>query len=181
MNLELKRTPGIYLVGFMGSGKSTIGQLLSETLGWPFADLDDDIISEAGKSIAELFDEDGEDSFRSVEATVLDRRIASVKLGRPIVLALGGGTFAQPANRAKLKGNGISIWLDVPFDIVQRRVAGFEHRPLARDPEKFRTLFDARLPLYAEADARIPITSDDPGQAVQSILNQGWFHKVGSK
>ena len=90
MNLELKRTPGIYLVGFMGSGKSTIGQLLSKTLGWPFADLDDDIISEAGKSIAELFDEDGEDRFRSVEATVLDRRIASVKLGRPIVLAACG-------------------------------------------------------------------------------------------
>ena len=175
MNLELKRTPGIYLVGFMGSGKSTIGQRLSQKLGWPFADLDDDIIAEAGKSIAELFDQEGEDRFRSVEAAVLERRIAAVKLGRPIVLALGGGTFAQPANRAKLKGNGISIWLDVPFDVVQRRVAGFEHRPLARNPDKFRALFNARLPFYAEADARIPITSDDACQTVQSILDQGWF------
>ena len=175
MKDQLKRTPAIYLVGFMGSGKSTIGLHLAKQVGWPFIDLDDDIVAETGKSIAALFDEDGEARFRAVEATVLNRRIATVKQGHPLVLALGGGAFAQPANRIALAGNGISIWLDVPFDLVQSRVAGFSHRPLTRDPEKFRALFDARLPAYAEADVRIPVTSDDPRTNVQEILNQGWF------
>ena len=175
MKLKLKSTPGIYLVGFMGSGKSTIGKLLAERLGWAFADLDDDIVRTAGKSIQELFDEDGEATFRAVESEVLDQRIGEVKTGKPLVLALGGGTFVQPGNREKLAGNGLSVWLDAPFDLVEQRVAGYGHRPLARDPAKFRALFDSRLPAYAESDVRIPVTTDDPHQALQAILDQGWF------
>ena len=175
MKLQLKRTPGIYLVGFMGSGKSTIGKRLAQQVGWPFVDLDDDIETEVGKSIAQLFDEEGEARFRAVESTVLIRRVAAVKIGRPLVLALGGGTFAQPVNREKLRGNGVSIWLDLPFSDVERRVAGYGHRPLARDPKKLRALFDERLPAYAEADARIAITTDNLEENIAAILALGWF------
>ena len=175
MKLELKRTPGSYLVGFMGSGKSTIGKRLAAHFGWPFADLDDDIESQTGKSISQFFEQEGEAAFRAAESAALDLRIKQVKQGRPLVLALGGGAFAQPSNRAKLAGNGFSIWLDVPFEVLERRVAAFSHRPLARDPEKFKALFEARQTSYAEAGFRIPITSDDELENLQAILAQGWF------
>ena len=175
MKLQLKRTPGIYLVGFMGSGKTTIGKRLAGHLGWSFADLDADIEAQTGMSISRLFEQQGEAAFRAAEAIALEHRIKQVKQCKPLVLALGGGAFAQAANRASITGNGFSIWLDVPFEVIERRVAGFAHRPLARDPEKFRELFDARLPAYALADFKISAASDDDGENVQAILAEGWF------
>lgn len=168
-------TPGIYLVGFMGSGKTTIGRKLASTLRWPFADLDDDIEAHANKTIPELFDQDGETEFRRIEAEMLARRVASVKQGEPLVLSLGGGAFAQAGNRAALENAGLSIWLDVPLPMLERRVAGFAHRPLARDPQKFRDLFFARRNSYAKADAHIEVISDDPRPTVDAILALEFF------
>lgn len=169
MNLRLKRAPGIYLVGFMGSGKTTVGRLLAERLGWSFVDLDEEIEAAAGITIASIFEERGEAEFRRIEAETLERRVRTIERGRPAVVALGGGTFAQPANRDLAMAHGIAFWLDCPLETVTRRVAGTTHRPLARDAETFAALYQARRAIYALADVRIAIESDDPSPAVDAI------------
>lgn len=170
MILKLKRTPGIYLVGFMACGKTTIGRLLADELGWSFVDLDNDIEAQQGTTIAEIFDRRGEAEFRGIEAAAIERRVHMIERGRPMVVALGGGTFAQPINLELLENNGISVWLDCPYSIVEKRVATASHRPLARDPDHFRELYNTRRTVYARADFRIEISSDDPEVAVKSIL-----------
>ncbi len=93
MILKLKRTPGIYLVGFMGCGKSTVGRALADELGWNFADLDKDIERRAQAAIADIFDQQGEAAFRALETALLHERVRSVQSGRPHVISLGGGAF----------------------------------------------------------------------------------------
>ncbi|HJT87713.1 MAG TPA: shikimate kinase [Bryobacteraceae bacterium] len=171
MNLRLKRTPGIYLVGFMGSGKSSVGRLLAHRLGWSFFDIDHEIEAAEKTSITEIFEQRGEVEFRRVETEILRQHVRWIERGRPAVLALGGGAFVEPANRLLLADNGITVWLDCPFVIVSRRIARESHRPLARDPEKFAALFQSRLEVYSLADMRIAITGDDPEVAVDAILN----------
>ena len=170
MILKLKRTPGIYLVGFMASGKTTIGRMLADELGWAFVDLDEEIEAEQGTTIAEIFDQRGEEEFRRIETAAIERRVRMVERGRPMVVALGGGAFAQQQNFELLENNGISVWLDCPLPILAERVATASHRPLARDPERFRDLFEKRRPAYERADFRIEVGSNDPSVAVQSIL-----------
>ncbi len=171
MNLRLKRTPGIYLVGFMGSGKTTIGRLLAERLGWRFADLDDEIEAEEKTSIAEIFESRGEAEFRRIEAEMLGLHVRDIERGQPAVIALGGGAFAQAACRELAMQHGIAVWLDCPFETVQRRVAPTTHRPLARDPERFAALYETRREFYALADVRIAIECDDPAVAVDAIAS----------
>ena len=171
MNLKLKRTPGIYLVGFMGSGKSTIGRLLAHRLGWSFFDTDEEIEAAENTTIAEIFEGRGEPEFRRIETEILRQHVRSVEYGRPSVVALGGGVFAQPQNRELLESNGITVWLDCPFEIVARRVAQASHRPLARDPENLAELYRDRLEAYRLADLQITIAGDDPTEAVEAILN----------
>ena len=171
MILKLKRTPGIYLVGFMASGKTTIGRALADALGWSFVDIDEDIEAEQGTTIAEIFDTRGEEEFRRIETATIQKRIRFIERGRPMVVALGGGAFAQSRNYQLLENNGISLWLDCPFSMVAERVGRHSHRPLARDPEKFRQLYEARKAAYKRADFRIEIQGDDPVAVVESILN----------
>ena len=175
MDTRLIRTPALYLVGFMGSGKSTIGSAVADELGWSFVDLDDDIEAAAGARITEIFERDGEPAFRLCEHQALDRRVRSAKHGQPIVVALGGGTFAQENNVELVRDNGITIWLDAPFELVRQRVAPQVHRPLARDPEKFAALFAERQSAYKQADYRIPIEGDDQCVAVAAILRLAIF------
>jgi shikimate kinase len=170
MNLKLKRTPGLYLLGFMASGKSTIGRHLADRLGWSFFDIDHEIEAAEKCSIAEIFDTRGEVEFRRIETDILRAHVKWIERGRPAVLALGGGSFLSPQNREMLASNGISVWLDCPFDVVQQRVSQSSHRPLARDPEAFAALYTARLETYRMADIRVPIESDDPRQTVETIL-----------
>ena len=170
MILRLKRTPGIYVVGFMGAGKSTVGRHLAHRLGWSFFDTDDEIEAAERCTIAEIFTARGEEEFRRIESTVLAQHVRWIERGRPAVIALGGGAYAIPANRKLLAENGITIWLDCPFDIVQRRVAQATHRPLARDPEAFAALYRDRRECYALADLQVPVESDDPEVMVAAIL-----------
>ncbi len=170
MILKLKRTPGIYLVGFMGSGKSTIGRLLADRLGWHFVDLDAEIEAAHGATIVEIFETRGEPEFRRLEREAMRQRVRAIEAGRPTVLALGGGAIVAPENYALVENNGITIWLDCPFETVRRRVAPAAHRPLARDPEKFAELYEVRRGSYARADFRIPIEGDDPAVAVAAVL-----------
>jgi shikimate kinase len=171
MNLKLKRTPGIYLVGFMGSGKSTIGRLLAHRLGWSFFDTDDEIERAEKITIAELFDQRGEPEFRRIEAAILGQHVNWIERGRPAVLALGGGAFTQPNNRETLKERGVTIWLDCPFEIVSRRVGQASHRPLARDPAELAELYRARQEVYRLAEVHISVAGDDTGETVEAILS----------
>jgi shikimate kinase len=170
MILKLKRTPGIYLVGFMASGKTTVGRLLADELGWSFADMDEDIEAQQGRSIAEIFDSAGEEEFRKIEQAAIRKRVTEVCQGKPMVVALGGGSFAQDGNHALLEDNGVTIWLDCPFSKVCARVENTTHRPLARDAAKFKQLYDDRRTLYSKADHCIQIDSDDPAAIVAAIL-----------
>lgn len=171
MNLKLKRTPGIYLLGFMASGKSTVGRHLADRLGWSFFDTDHEIEAAEKSAISAIFELRGEAEFRRIESEILRQHVRWVERGRPAVIALGGGAFLAPENRELLAANGISIWLDCPFDIVQKRVRNSSHRPLARDPETFAALYAARRETYALADIRVSIESDDPQHAVETILS----------
>lgn len=171
MNLKLKRTPGIYIVGFMGSGKSTIGRMLAHRLGWSFFDIDHEIEAAEATSITEIFETRGEPEFRRIETSILGQHVHWIERGRPAVLALGGGAFVRPENRGLLENNGITVWLDCPFEIVSRRVGQAFHRPLARDPQQFAALYESRLASYRLADVAIPIVGDDPAVAVDAILD----------
>ncbi len=169
MILKLVRTPAIYLVGFMGTGKTTVGRLLADRLGWHFLDLDEEIEREQGRSIAEIFAAEGEERFRAIETAALRKHLRVVRSGRPVVVALGGGTFCRPENVRLLEDNGVTIWLDCPLDVARRRVEKDSTRPLARDPERFAELYESRRSSYCGADYRIEFAGDDPEGAVDAI------------
>lgn len=175
MILKLKRTPGIYLVGFMGSGKSTVGRALADELGWNFLDLDEQIEKEQGSTIASIFDERGEPEFRRIESEALHRCVRTVQSGHPRVISLGGGAFLQHENLDLVTNNGVSVWLDCPLPVIERRIAAFSHRPLARDPHHLRHLYEARREGYSHADYRVEIDDDDAAAAVARILGLPLF------
>ncbi len=169
MILKLVRTPGIYLVGFMGSGKSTVGQLLADRLGWDFADLDAEIEAEQKTTIAEIFDRQGEEHFRHLETEAIRKRVHMVRAGQPMVVALGGGAFLRDENFDLLEDHGVTVWLDCPLELARQRVEGGTNRPLARDPKAFASLYEARRTGYGRADYRVEVCSNDAMEAVVAI------------
>ncbi len=175
MNLKLKRTPGIYVVGFMAAGKSTVGRHLAHRLGWNFFDTDEEIEAAERMSISEIFRRRGEAEFRRIETAILRQHVNWIERGRPAVLALGGGAFVESVNRELLRENGITVWLDCPLEVVRRRVAQCTHRPLAQDPAKFTALYEARREAYALADVRLPVESDDPEHTVERLVSEPIF------
>lgn len=152
----------------MGSGKTTIGRELARRLGWRFRDLDNVIEAEQSATIPQIFDTRGEPAFREIETAALRRQLDSAG-SENFVLALGGGAFAQAANR-ELLASAETVWLDCPFERAQARVAQDPNRPNARDPELFARLFAERIPAYAQARHRVAIASDDPTEAAQAIV-----------
>ena len=178
MNLKLKRTPGIYLVGFMASGKSTVGRHLARRLGWNFFDTDSEIEAAEKVTVAELFSSRGEPEFRRIETEVIRQHVRWIERGRPAVVALGGGAFVSPANRDLLENNGIAVWLDCPFEKVSQRVAAAGRgavRPLASDAGRFAELYQIRRDSYSLADVRVTIETDDPEKVVDLILTDSVF------
>jgi shikimate kinase len=170
MILKLKRTPGIYLVGFMACGKTTVGRALADELGWNFSDLDEEVESRAQSTVPQIFDSLGEAVFREMETVALRERVRNVQSGQPHVIALGGGAFLTQENFELATNHGITVWLDCSFSIIEQRVAAATHRPLAMDPVEFRRLFDARREGYARAHYHIQLQGDDPQAAVAQIL-----------
>ena len=165
---ELEAAPGVYLVGFMGSGKSTVGRMLAGKLGWEFVDLDDEIEKRAGMSIPEIFEAQGEPAFRALERSALLEQVQRVREGCPLVVALGGGAFVDADSREALEG--ISIWLDCPVERLWQRVASEAHRPLARDRDAFEELYEKRRAEYAQAKFSVEDAEEGPDALVERIL-----------
>jgi shikimate kinase len=146
----------IVLVGLMGCGKTSVGRKLSQRLGIPFVDADEEIEQAANKTIKEIFDEHGENYFRAGERRVIARLLNN----GPQVLATGGGAFMSAETRDAILRSGISIWLKADLPILMRRVMKRSNRPLlhAANPESvMRDLMTKRYPIYAGAD--ITVTS----------------------
>ena len=170
MHIKLKGSPAIYLVGFMGSGKSTVGRLLASRLGWEFVDLDDEIEREGGARITTIFEKFGEPAFRAIEHRVLVEQIAAVRRGNPRVISLGGGAFVQRNNRERIQDGGISIFLDCPPDELWQRVSEQgDDRPLARDHGEFMSLYESRRPDYERADFTVEAHGLTPEEIVLRV------------
>ncbi len=159
----------LYLVGMMGSGKTSTGRPLAERLGYGFVDADAVIEQAAGCSIPEIFERDGEAGFRKLESQVL----SAISQHHSLVVATGGGVVTQPENWGLLH-SGIVIWLDVvPEQLLQRLKADSTVRPLLQtaDPEvALNTLLNERRPLYAEADLTVVINDETPEAVADGIL-----------
>jgi shikimate kinase len=155
----------------MGCGKTTVGSLLARQLGWRFEDLDTRIEQATGLSIPAIFEQMGEPAFRSIEVQQLEAVLGQAAESRErLVLALGGGTYAQPGNADRLRAAGaLVIWLDCPVELLLSRCAMMTNRPLFRDEPSFRNLLAARLPFYAQADHRVS-GGGEPGRIVEEIL-----------
>jgi shikimate kinase len=142
----------------MGAGKSTVGRVLSSRLGVPFVDLDEAFEAMAGLTVRQAFEEKGEAWFREREAELL-RGTAALP---GAVVALGGGTFTFPDNRAVVQRSGLSVFLDVPFDVIASRLGPKSaDRPLFRSLEDARALFEARLGSYRLADRSLALSGDE--------------------
>ena len=153
----------MFLVGFMGSGKSSVGHELARRLHWDFVDLDGCIESREGKTIAEIFRDEGEPAFRAKETATLEE--LTISLTHNSVVALGGGAFVHPQNRA-LIGAWPSVFLQAPVDELWRRSEQDQGlRPLRRDRDQFARLHAERLPHYRRSN----VTINTAGKDVTSV------------
>jgi len=155
----------------MGSGKTTVGLLLARQLAWRFDDLDARIEEHAGLTIPAIFERLGESTFRQMESEVLDAVLnRATETRESVVLALGGGTYAQPGMPQLLRERGaLVVWLDCPIETLLARCITMTNRPLFRDEASFRALLASRLPFYEQADHRVT-GGDEPARVVERIL-----------
>jgi shikimate kinase len=147
-------TDKIYLVGFMGAGKTTTARALGRVLGWRVEDLDERIEMRERRTIAGIFAQHGEPYFRQLERQALTELLPE----RHIIVATGGGTFAEADNRAVMLADGRVAWLDVPLETVIERLPADGRRPLAADRTQLAQLYARRQLTYAHAHVRIDAT-----------------------
>lgn len=163
---RLLQGTNLYLVGMMGSGKTTVGRLLAMQLKYKFLDTDGVIEKLAQKSIAQIFADSGEATFREMETQVLSR----VAVETRTAIATGGGIVLQRQNWSYLH-HGVVVWLDVSVEQLLKRLKGSTHRPLLHDSDprqKLQQLLEQRQPLYAAADVRVRVDGDEHPTSVTS-------------
>ena len=172
-SLPPPRTNGsrrVSLVGFMASGKSTIGPRLAARLGVPFVDLDAAISSAAGRSVNQIFEERGEQAFRDLESSTLTAQLAAPEL----VVATGGGVVERPVNRERLREHTLILWLDIKFETARQRLSGSagRQRPLVQTSswDDLARLYLRRRAIYAElAHFRFECDRDLPARLVRRM------------
>jgi shikimate kinase len=150
----------------MGSGKTTVGRRLAKKLGWKFVDLDEEIERREGRSIADIFKQEGEPHFRNLERSYLKGLSAS----RKAVIALGGGAFIDSENREVAESTGLTVWLKVSFTKISGRVKIDGSRPNFMDTEKAESLYHAREPHYARAKLHISTDDESPDSIAEEII-----------
>jgi len=155
----------LYLVGFMGAGKTTVARALGRRLGWRVEDVDERIEARERRSVAAIFAQQGEPYFRQQERQVLSELLPD----RQVIVATGGGTFAEPDNRALMLADGAVVWLDVPLPRIMERVPADGRRPLAADRAQMEQLYTRRRLAYAEAHLRVDGTHPVP-EVVERLL-----------
>lgn len=171
MNPE-PRTPNselgkVFIVGFMASGKSTVGPALAALLDRPFIDLDDLIVARVGCTIGEFITREGEPRFRAIETECLREAAA----GADAVIALGGGAFTQAANREIVRKTGTSVWLDAPFDICWQRITSDATvRPLAPNEEAARERYASRQELYRLAETHVAVRAEHSPEEIADLI-----------
>jgi shikimate kinase len=160
----------VYLVGFMGCGKSEVGRRLAEKMGWAFEDTDEIVETREGRSIARVFAESGEARFREVERRILDE--LSVRTG--VVVATGGGLFLEAPRRALMRRTGVIVWLDASLETIRARLGSGDGRPLwsREEPIAMRALYEKRRAAYALADCRVDASAADPTEVASRILER---------
>jgi shikimate kinase len=161
-----ERPARVVLVGFMGAGKSAVGRQLARRLGYRFEDMDRRIEERAGRKIADLFRDLGEPAFRALEQE--EARALSQIPG--LVVASGGGAFAQPATRALLREGALTVWLQCSLEAALHRVRPDGSRPLAGNREIMRTLLAEREPSYRQADVAVDTSRRTPREVVDRIV-----------
>jgi shikimate kinase len=163
-------TRHLFLVGMMGSGKSTVARLIGAELGWAVVDSDEQVERATGRSVVEIFATDGEPAFRAAEAEAL---AAACAADGPVVVAVAGGAVLDPANRRLLRGGGKVVWLRASTATLAARVGSGEGRPLLdgdRDGALER-LSAARSPLYQEvADVVVDVDDAAPEQVAAAVM-----------
>jgi len=150
----------LIIVGFMGSGKTTVAREVARKLNRAVIDLDDFITGSTGRSPAEIIQQDGEPGFREIETRLLDDVLQQ---NPAVVIAAGGGTWITPQNRRLIsKAGARAVWLDAPFELCWKRIQSHEStRPLAPSIEAAEELYQIRRPVYELADLRIKIADGD--------------------
>lgn len=156
----------IYLVGFMAAGKSTVARALAARLKWRAEDIDELIEARERRPVADIFARNGEPYFRAAERDILKLLLPL----RHVVVATGGGTFMDPDNRAAINMDGVSVWLDVPFEELLARIPSDGSRPLAADRAQMERLFAARVAAYSTATLRIDAAHAAPEEIAERIL-----------
>jgi shikimate kinase len=145
------RADKLYLVGFMGAGKTSVARALGRRIGWRVEDIDERIESRERRTVASIFAQDGEIYFRAAERNILHELLPE----RNVIVATGGGTFVDPDNRIAMLADGAVAWLDVPLTRILDRVPPDGRRPLAADREQMEQLFARRQVAYGQAHVRI--------------------------
>ena len=177
----------VFLVGFMGAGKSTVGQALGRHLDWVFEDLDERIERREGRSVAEIFRDSGEETFRQAEQAALRQVLEELSTGLPRVVALGGGAFSKKENTTLLKAFSVpTIFLDAPVEELWQRCntqadeAGTQ-RPLLRSWEQFSELYKTRRRSYSKALLKIQTGSRPVKVIVDEIAEALGLRKIAAR
>ena len=157
----------IYLIGFMGSGKTTVGRLLAERLNWSFLDLDLEIERAEKRSVRDIFQNSGEPYFRNLES----KRLQEISTSAEQVVALGGGAYIEGATREFVESHGVSVYLETALESIQTRIANDGSRPLFSDRERVRELYLKRLPSYRMAQVTINTEGLKAEEVVDRIVD----------
>jgi shikimate kinase len=172
-----KTLPTVFLVGFMGAGKSSVGRALGQSLNCAFEDLDDRIEGREGRSVAEIFRASGEAEFRRVERAALRELLQELSGGEAKIVGLGGGAFVQTENAAQMEAAGaVTVFLDAPVEELWRRCVeqaeeqGLK-RPLLQSVEQFRALWASRRGSYLQAALRVETGGRSIAAIVEEISN----------